>query len=174
MKKILMLSLIALFFISCSTDDSADLLTQENSADIAYSAKGSVGNGKTGGGEQPVVSCFSGLAAFTRIDVSAGLNNPVINFTGSVPSTVSSNIAYNISVEIQGLADCEDFNLTSGLPIIFTSSGSYTNVYAVPPAISVLPNQLPVCYKWRMIFERANSLTSPCKSVSQWYDAPLF
>jgi hypothetical protein len=178
MKKIYLLPLIALFFTACSVDDSADLLNQENATDVTYSAKEAAataagGSTKPGGGD-PIIPCFSGLTGYTTINVDGGLNNPVINFVGNAPSTVSSTASYNVWVEVQGLADCEDFNVTSGLPIFFYGSAPFTNVYAVRPVIAVQPNQVPVCYKWRIIFERAYSLTTPCKSISPWYDAPLF
>lgn len=174
MKKLFILPLIALFFAACSVDDSADLLTQEKAADTTYGEKGSLGNTKPGGGDQPIISCFGPLTGYTTINVSGGLNNPVINFVGRTPSTVSASADYNVTVEVQALADCEDFDVTSGLPLLFRGASSFSNVAATPPSISVLPNQLPVCYKWRIIFERANSLGTPCKSVSVWYDAPLF
>lgn len=177
MKKLFLLSLTVLFVTACSTDDSLEILNQEKAQKVFFSAKAGeavVAATKPGGGDQPIVSCFSGFAAHTEINVSGGLNNPIVNFVADFPSTVALNASFYVTVEVQQLADCEDFNLTTGSPIFFGTSTPYTNVVANRPTIAVLPNQLPVCYKWRIFVERAYSLTTPCKSYSPWYDAPLF
>ncbi|MXN89840.1 hypothetical protein GR160_01240 [Flavobacterium sp. Sd200] len=172
MKKIYLLLLIALFFAACSADDSNEILNQEKNTEIIYSARATASKTKPGTGELPVASCFNGLAAHTTIDVTAGLNKPIVNFVADAPSNLSASAGYVVTVEVQELADCEDINVASGLPVFFGGSVFY-NVVANAPVINVVPADLPACYRWRFVFERSNSVT-PCKSLSSWYDAPLF
>lgn len=175
MKKLLLLPLYAFLCIACSADDSADIVAGDATANAALMAKSvAAAATKPGGGEKPIISCFGGFAAHTRMDVSGGINNPVINFEADVPSTAPANASYTVIVEVQQLADCEDFNLVTGLPLYFGAASPFTNVAVDTPSIAVLPNQLPVCYKWRIIIEQAYTLTTPCKTFSPWYDAPLF
>lgn len=173
MKKIYLLPLLVLFFTACSVDDSAELLNQEIVEEVFFDSLKEEFNG-SGPKEAPQNDCFNGLAAHVSMDVSGGLNNPAVNFVADVPLTVSPGLAYVVKVEVQQLADCEDFNVVTGDPV-FLGGRSYTNVAMAFPSVTVQPNQLPVCYKWRMVFERSGRLIqTPCKALSPWYDAPLF
>ena len=176
MKKMYLLPLLALFFTACSVDDSSEILDQEKIQDADYSNTrfaATAANETKDGKDGPGLVCFNDLAAHISMNVSGGLNNPIINFVADVPLNVSYNTAYMVKVEVQQLADCEDFNVVTGDPIFF-GGGKYTNVVMASPTITVLPNELPACYKWRMTFERTGRLVTPCKTISQWYDAPLF
>lgn len=178
MKKFYLLPLLILFFASCSVDDSADILNQENTTDaIAVTVNDSIAS-RVGADIQAVAAvsdCFKGLAGHINLDVSAGLNNPVINFISDAPAgAINPNWSFLVKVEIQQLSDCEDFNSNTGSIITISNNTVYTNVVATHPAVAVLPSQLPVCYKWRITLERTGRLSPTCKSYSKWYDAPLF
>jgi len=172
MNKIYLLPLMLLFFASCSVDDSAELLNQQTVADttVTLDAESRIAAAQAAS----LSDCFKGLAAHINLDVSAGLNNPVIDFIADAPITANPNWSYLVKVEVQQLSDCEDFSSTTGQAIIFANNTVYTNIYASHPEVSVAPSQLPSCYKWRITLERTGKLGSPCKSYSQWYDAPLF
>jgi len=177
MNKLYILPILMLFFASCSVDDSADVLNQQNAAeDTTISVNDSI-DSRLGENVQAafVADCFKGLAAHINLDVSAGLNNPVINFISDAPAgTINPNWSFLVKLEIQQLSDCEDFSSNTGAVITISNNTVYTNVVATHPAVSVLPSQLPSCYKWRITLERNGKFTPVCKSYSSWYDAPLF
>ncbi|WP_154652602.1 hypothetical protein [Flavobacterium rivuli] len=177
MKKLYFLPLLMLFFASCSVDDSADIVNQQNATEATtFSVNDSIASRLGTTAQAATVSdCFKGLAGHINLDVSAGLNNPVINFVSDAPAgTINPNWSFLVKVEIQQLSDCEDFSSNTGSVITISNSTVYTNVVATHPAVSVLPSQLPACYKWRITLERTGKFAPVCKSYSSWYDAPLF
>jgi len=178
MNKLYILPILMLFFASCSVDDSADIVNQQNSTEATVlSVNDSIEEARLGATAQAgsVSDCFKGLTSHINLDVSAGLNNPVINFISDAPAgTINPNWSFLVKVEIQQLSDCEDFNSNTGSVITISNSTVYTNVVATHPAVSVLPAQLPACYKWRITLERTGKFAPVCKSYSSWYDAPLF
>lgn len=167
MKKLLLISFLAVLSIACSTD-SEDIDTA-NSAQRAMQleAQGTQGTSM-------VLNCFSGLEASTFISTVNGLSNPTITFISNPPASATGS--YKVKVEIEELGDCE--NLTSGTGNIrtFTTGATYSNVYNNPPQISgIKPTQIFMCYRWRMKFENVNRYgETTCTSCSPWYDAPLF
>jgi len=177
MNKLYLLPLLMLFFASCSVDDSADIVNQQNTTEATtFSVNDSIESRLGAIAQATTVSdCFKGLAGHINLDVSAGLNNPVINFISDAPAgTINPNWSFLVKVEIQQLSDCEDFSSNTGSVTIISNNTVYTNVVATHPAVSVLPAQLPACYKWRITLERTGKFAPVCKSYSSWYDAPLF
>lgn len=162
-----------LFFVSCSVEDSAELLSQQTVADSAVTPDELEKIAATNQ-VAALSDCFTGLVAHINLDVSAGLNNPVINFIADAPVVSNPSWSYLVKVELQQLSDCEDFSSATGQPVIFANATVYTNVYANHPVVSLKPSQLPSCYKWRISLERPGNKGSLCKSYSPWYDAPLF
>jgi len=173
MKNIYILPLLLLFFASCSVDDSADLLTQEPVNALTLTSEELARIGETG---QSLISpdCFKVLSAHINLNVSAGLNNPVINFVGDAPIGTSARLGYIVRVEVVALSDCDDLNSPTGSVIILGNNTVFNNVGTIDPVVSALPSQLPVCYKWRITYERVGAIITSCKSYSQWYEAPLF
>jgi|GEM_PF-1401464 len=178
MNKLYILPILMLFFASCSVDDSADIVNQQNSTEATVrSVNDSIEEARLGATAQAgsVSDCFKGLTSHINLDVSAGLNNPVINFISDAPAgAINPNWSFLVKLEIQQLSDCEDFSSNTGSVITISNSTVYTNVVATHPAVSVLPAQLPACYKWRITLERTGKFAPVCKSYSSWYDAPLF
>lgn len=120
-------------------------------------------------------SCFTDLTADVHLDVSNGIGNPTVVFTPVISDAVAATARFRIKVEVQPLADCDDVNSDMGSLLSF---GVFTaqNVNAVVPTVSILPANLPLCYKWRFVFEGLTiSKREPnCYSKTIWYESPLF
>lgn len=171
MKKIMLLPLLAVLF-SCSVDDSTESLQNEvgtssitdfNTVETILSA------------QSTLPSCFD-LTASVSVNVSGGLGNPVVQFTSSVNATVSPTRKFKVKVEVQQLSDCDDMNSEIGGRVIWGPGSSVTNVNAVPPVVSVAGSKLPLCYKWRFVFEGVSETGREliCVSYTPWYESPLF
>lgn len=168
MKKILLLLTIAMGLWACSTDNEEDFVQ------YGYNA-----NEKTNAQENLAaltVSCFTSLTANVHVDVSGGIGNPVVVFTPVVSGTVSATAKFRVRVEVQPLSDCDDMNSDTGTLLTFGPAGLVQNVVASPPVVSVLPANMPLCYKWRFVFEGISSAqrNPTCSSASIWYESPLF
>jgi hypothetical protein len=170
MKNIYLLIVMALTFASCTVDENEDLFAQKNSEEAVLVKAEEV---KVTALSQPESSdCFDGLAAHINLNVSAGLNNPVINFIADAPANVSAAAKYIVNVEIQPLSDCDDFSSSKGDATNYGNATEFSNVASSQPSVSLLPSQLPVCYKWRMKFKGTSG--AACEVYSPWYEAPLF
>ena len=168
MKKILLIMMVTLAVVSCSSDMEED--------NVQYSG---FSNEKTAVSESAAIatrSCFIDLSAQVSVDLSNGLGNPVVVFTPVISGSVPATTTYRVRVEVQPLSDCDDMNSNTGSLLSFGPSGTVQNVIAAPPAISVLPGNMPLCYKWRFVFEGVNNSqkTPFCYSASIWYESPLF
>lgn len=164
MKKFLLLPILALFSVACSSD-TEELDNYENNA-FRAAAQTTAGRGK-------VSPCFSKVTAYPSLE----LQNDVIG-TGTLsfisqPGSDAGTGGYFVRVEVEQLSDCEDLNSGNGTVKVFTNGTIYYNVAANPPVVSgVSPADTFSCYRWRMVFQSTGS--SPCSVFSGWYDAPLF
>lgn len=166
MKKLLLLPVL-LFFASCSTDDSALEMSQENASDDAqYRSAASVTN----------PTCLDKVDGFITVDLSQGINKPVLVFTASLTG-MSANVNYKARIEMESLSDCEDVNSGTGTKVSFNAANA-TTLPASLATISVNHLSLPAfnCYRWRVVVDGTTSMKGrgPCTTVSQWYEAPLF
>lgn len=169
MKKFILLPLFLLLLAACSTDDSA-FETNEATAGVTvnYNKPSDID------ARQAITSCFSTFTAYPSVDVSGGINNPILRFNAVVPANIPAYSMYKMKVEVQPIADCEDLNSNQGDIITYTSSSYYMNISTTRPYVAVVPSQLPSgCYKWRMVIESINA-RSTCMSATSWYDSPLF
>jgi len=168
MKKILILPLLALLF-SCSTDDTAINMQNDATSSIVYSADREVATLAV------LSSCFD-LTATVSVDVSNGLGNPYVVFTSSVNATVTATRKFKVKVEVQELSDCDNMNSDIGSKVIWGPASSLTNVNASPPVVTVQGSKLPLCYKWRFVFEGVSETGREliCVSYSPWYESPLY
>lgn len=164
MKKILLLLALVSGLWACSTDED-DLAQSDNT--ILLSTSGEVTSLTT--------SCFNDLTGSVRVDVSGGFTNPIVIFTPVVSGTVSSKLRFRARLEVQPLANCDDMNSNSGPILNFPYSYIITGAQS-SPSISVRSADLPICYKWRFVFEGISSSTigPSCSSASVWYESPLF
>lgn len=170
MKKLMILPLL-MFFYACSTDSVDFEQDQNNSALMTMSADSEIIPNKI-----TPKPCYKGLSSHVYVDVSGGLGNPVVVFEAVIPQGVPSNVSFRVKAEIQLLSDCDDMYSVSG-PSVLLSSNTIVPAGSInPPSISVLPSQLPSCYKWRLVYEGfTTSLLKPtCVSYTSWQEAPLF
>jgi len=164
MKKMLLLLVLGIGLGSCTAENDESF--------VQY------GNLQKNINQQTAVlppSCFTGVAGKVHVDVSNGIGNPIVVFTPVITGTVSPTASYRVKLQVQPLADCDDMNSNTGNLLTFGTS-IVQNVNAVPPAIQVLPANMPLCYKWRFVFEGiVNYQRNPiCYSESVWYESPLF
>ena len=152
---------------ACSTDNEEDFGVSDSNSIIKQNAVEQFST-------LPPTSCFTGLTGQVRVDVSNGLNNPVVIFTPQVTGNVSATAIFNVRVEVQALSNCDDMGSTVGGLLVFGPAGTVNNVVASPPSISVVPSNLPSCYKWRFVFEGNLRRNPICYTASQWYESPLF
>jgi hypothetical protein len=168
MKKILLLLVLGIGLGSCTTENEEDFVQS-----------GTVTSQKNNDGEAPMrapslPSCFTGLTGSVHVDVSNGLGNPIVVFTPTITDNVPLTAKFKVRVEVQPLSDCDDMNSNTGSLLSFGPTGTVQNVIMSPPAISVLPVNMPICYKWRFVFEGVSSLKTTCFTASPWYESPLF
>lgn len=165
MKKILLLLPIMLGLLACATDNEEDFGQYEY-----YIAE------KSDGFEILSTTCFTNLTAQTYVDVSGGFGNPVVVFTPTVTGTVSETAKFRVKIEVQPLSDCDNIDSDTGTLLNFGLTSLVQNVVVAPPVISVQPENLPFCYKWRFVFEGISDIKrNPiCYSASDWYESPLF
>jgi hypothetical protein len=176
MKKLLLLPFMILFFSACSTDDSVleetndaivfnDAATAHSAGRMAPEAAASVGVD---------TSCFP-AGTSGSVNITGAFSSPAIEFIASIPFVPASNV-YRIKLEVQELSDCEDMSSNSSFTLTFNAPTTFTNVSANSPKITVLPAQLPTCYRWRIFTERVYTGTKivSCTSTTRWYDAPVF
>lgn len=172
MKKFFYISVIALVFASCSTDNDAMLLQEEAVVVSTIDEFNEKMSGTT------TTTCISFLYGSAVVDVSQGINNPQVIFTADVPNGNASRPSkYTISLELQALSDCEDLNSGTGS---LTRHSLYN--FSIPavsdPGFTLTLGQLPsTCYRWRFVVEGykvTSTGSTPCVTTSIWYDAPLF
>lgn len=170
MKKLLFLPLLLLIF-ACSAD-SEEILNQNDNAAVTISTS----DADEFTAKALAKPCFSGLYGSVSVDVSGGFGNPVVVFQSIITSNVPATTTFRVRTEVQALSDCDDMDSDVGLPVLHGPTTLHSNVVANPPSVSVLPAQLPSCYKWRIVFEAMSrgSKRPACISVSDWYEAPLF
>ena len=168
MKKIVLLTLTMLGALSCSTDEVA----------VQYDRSGmektnSQSEYVTMGVGLPI--CFSSLNAEVSVDVSGGFNNPVVVFTPIVNAAIPLTSRFWIRLEVQSLSDCDLISTGTGNVLTFGPSTPVQYVTSSPPSVSVLPANLPSCYKWRFVIEGVNSKgVITCSSFSRWQESPIF
>jgi hypothetical protein len=168
MKKILLLLVLGIGLASCTTENEEDF--------VQY---GTVTSQKNNESQAPMrapslPSCFTSLTGSVHVDVSNGLGNPIVVFTPTITGTVPYTAKFNVRVEVQPLSDCDDMNSNTGSLLTFGPTGTVQNIIFSPPSVSVLPGNMPICYKWRFVFEGVSSLKTTCYSASVWYESPLF
>ncbi|RZJ76245.1 MAG: hypothetical protein EOO45_02990 [Flavobacterium sp.] len=168
MKKFLTLSLLALLFSACSTDDSGISQKEQDASTYGTSADGSGNAYKIANSTE----CFNTVTGYVYAD---GLNNPNL-FFGVNASRTSKGTTSNcrVTLQIQRISDCDDMESVSGNMITYVLPGTYTG-FAAPVGISIPSSNLPSgCYKWRFITEGLTGTSVECTTASQWYESPLF
>jgi hypothetical protein len=167
MKKILLLLTVVMGLWSCSTDNEEDF--------VQYGYNVSQKANENEAAALSTTSCFTSVTGQVHVDVSNGIGNPVVVFTSVVTGNVNVRSKYRVRLEVQPLTDCDDMNSDVGTLLIF-SLGTIQNVVVLHPSISVLPANMPLCYKWRFVFESiaGTPINSYCYSSSEWYESPLF
>jgi hypothetical protein len=173
MKKFFVLSVLAMAFVSCSTDNE-DVNFQENSIEMSLIEENESMFGKIA----YTSSCFQSIGGDAYVDVSGGISNPKVAFVADVTNDMSAPSAnYGVGVEMQLLTDCEDLNTGTGT----ITKYRITDV-AIPavndPRILLSLSQLPSsCYRWRMAVDGVKVTTagsSACITYSPWYYEPVF
>lgn len=172
MKKFFCISALALVFASCSTDNDSELL-QEEAVQVTTVDEVAMKMMNT-----TTTSCINFLYGSHIIDVSQGINNPMVVFIADVPNGNASRPSkYTLSLEIQTLSDCEDLNSGTG-SITRYSMLNYSIPSISDPGFTLSPSQLPsTCYRWRFVvegFKVTSTSTTPCTTESVWYEEPLF
>lgn len=171
MKKILLIAILAMAFTGCSTDNEADIVTQQEAA--LARKKETKETGIEVIGQVPVgvnQECWSTLTA--HYDNAGTLSNPKWNFIAEIPQASTGN--YKIVLEIQA-TDGEDVTVGYGDIISITDNVVYNNVNVVIPSVARRPSELLQWYRWRLriygLNGRRNILS--CEQVTPWYDTPL-
>jgi hypothetical protein len=169
MKKILMVMIMTVGLLACSADNEGDSVQYGNGVLQKTNAEGQTEALTT-------TSCFTSLTGNVHLDVSNGIGNPTVVFTPVITGTVSPTARFIVRVEVQPLSNCDDMNSNTGTLLSFGPVDAVKNVGVYPPVISVLPSSLPLCYKWRFVFESSPGTikASYCYSTSSWYESPLF
>jgi len=176
MKKFLLLSLLAIGLASCSTD-SDFTITDEQSV-VFSTVEAADANTQRAG--QTAAACFSSVTGDIDIDLSNGIDNPIIIFNTILPTPPPGTISqyYTIGVEMQLLADCENLTIGTGPIIKYSLPAPLRLPAATIPGIALQPSQLPAtCFRWRIVVQGTASATRSsgiCLSYSQWYDEPIF
>jgi hypothetical protein len=167
MRKILLL-LMVIGCWGCSSDNEVDFVQYGDGVSQTSNVENETMALST-------TSCFTSVTGQVHVDVSNGIGNPIVVFTSAVTGTVNVKTKFRVRVEVQPLGDCDDINSDTGTLLVF-SLGTIQNVVSSPPSISVLPVNMPLCYKWRFVFEspEGTSMSSYCYSESTWYESPLF
>ena len=170
MKKILLLPLLLLFAVACSTD-SDELITQQETTAIENALIVPSDDKPEPDFPTPIGACYPNLA--TSI-VNVGGLNPIWRFTANVPTSVSGGQAFHIYLEYQA-TDCED--ITTGTGTIYSKYGGlYTSPNTVAPYVQALPSELLPCYRWRLKIYGVSGKqygTVNCWQYTPWYDAPV-
>lgn len=164
MKKLLLLPLMLLFTVACSTDTD-EILTNEQIITTAATEKPDPGV------PAPIGACYSNLPA--HYENFGGLN-PIWHFVADVPAVTTTGSGIKVFLEYQA-TDCEDY--TTGTGTIYSKYGGlYTNPASVLPYVEVLPAELLPCYRWRLRIYGVNGKqysNITCWQVTPWYDAPV-
>lgn len=170
MKKLVFLPFVMFLVFGCSSDSES--LNLEEDASVVMS----MSDGEDFEEKTLVKPCFPGLSATVSVDVSNGLGNPIVVFQSVVTSTIPSTSTFRVRVEVQPLSDCDDMNSISGASVLLGSTALHSNITINDPSVPVQPSVLPLCYKWRMVFEgmALGDKRPACTSVTPWYEAPLF
>lgn len=168
MRKILLLLTVLIGFWGCSSDSEEDFVQYGDGVSQASNEENETMVLST-------TSCFTNVTGQVYVDVSNGIGNPIVVFTSTVTGNVNVRSRFRVRLEVQSLSDCDDMNSETGSLLIF-SLGTIQNVVASPPTISILPANMPLCYKWRFVFESpaGTPISSYCYSASDWYESPLF
>lgn len=168
MKKILLLLIMGVGLGSCTIENEEDFV--QVGADASQKNNESQEQMRA----PSLPSCFTGLTGHVHVDVSNGLGDPIVVFTPIITDNVSLTAKFKVRVEVQPLSDCDDMNSNTGSLLSFGPTGTVQNIVMSPPAVSVLPANMPLCYKWRFVFEGVSSLKTTCYTASPWYESPLF
>jgi hypothetical protein len=171
MKKIILLPFLMLFFISCSTEE-----TGFNDAEAVVMNTGADTDNEE---VKPLYAqCVFDVVGNVAIDASNGIDNPIIVFSGNFGQAITNLKMYSVKLEIQKIADCEDFYSDFDPVITFKYEAPIRVPQTVQPEFHFNRTQLPFeCYKWRIVIEGGNpdfTLLPYCFSASQWYESPLF
>jgi len=165
MKKLLLLPVMLLLAVACSTD-SDEIITSEQSSTAASTEKPDPVFPNP-----PIGACYSSLSA--HIENIGGLN-PIWHFVADVPSITTTGSGIKVFLEYQA-TDCEDY--TTGTGTIFSKYGGlYTNPASVLPYVEALPSELLPCYRWRLKIYGVSGKqygTVNCWQYTPWYDAPV-
>lgn len=177
MRNIYTLILCSVMFMSCSTDDEG-IVNSDYRANNYVDTDFSTFNEKSKGGSTPVIhisNCFEDVEGSVSLDVSNGINNPIVLFSTNVVSPPDPDgTGYTVQLILQPISDCENMNSSQGLPMIVTMPYSFVNVSNIPD-FRLYPSQLPQgCYKWRITIGTSKGVSPACTTQSIWYEAPLF
>jgi len=171
MKKILLLTMLMLGALACSVEEETVQTAQQ--ADVFY-AKANTDN-EQAFAAATLPNCFTKFSADVYVDVSGGFGNPVVVFVPVITGNVAINAKFWVRVEVQPLSDCDDLNSNTGALLTFGPSVPVQNVNSSPPSVSVAPGSMPLCYKWRFVFEGVGSGGKiTCTNASRWQELPLF
>jgi len=169
MKKIILLTLTMLGALSCTIDNEEDVQFDRSSLEKENTQSAYATMGVTYPG------CFSALTAQVSIDVSGGFGNPVVVFTPASTGTLPFTTRLWARVEVQALSDCDLIGSGTGSILAFGPSAPIYYSNSSSPVISVLPANLPSCYKWRYVFEGINSKGATiCLNSTRWQESPIF
>lgn len=155
---------------ACSTDNDDDLNRyQKDFIEKSNTAQEASAFGTS------YPSCFTSLTGRVYVDVSNGFGNPTVVFVPIISGSVSFTARFWVRVEVQGLSDCDNFSSNSGTVLTFGPTEPVQNVVSSPPSVWVSPGSMPLCYKWRFVFEGISSNGSKiCTAYSKWSESPLF
>lgn len=172
MKKVILTALFSIILASCSTDDSSELLNDaaainENSD---YAGRASAERPRPVGN-----ACFETINTSTDVNWTGGLGgSAAVTFYAMPQGGVNGN--FNVRLEIETLADCEDVNGPVTASYI-AWSGNVTDPNVNTTAVTLQASDLPYeCYRWRFVFERkaTSQFIRGCTMASGWMEAPLF
>ena len=172
MRKLMILPML-MFFYACSTDSVDFEQDQFENALTTMSVDSEAIPNKSATTIKP---CYKGLSSHVSVDVSGGFGNPVVVFKAVISSSVPSNFSFKLKAEIQPLSDCDDMDSNSGTSALFGTNATFSAGSVNPASVSVLPSQLPSCYKWRLVYEGyTTGFAKPdCITYTSWQEAPLF
>lgn len=164
-----MLMTVVMGLWSCSADNEEDFALYGNNVAEKANIEGEAAS-------MAATTCLTDLTAKVQVDVSNGMGNPVVVFTPVITDNVSARAKFRVRVEVQPLANCDNMGSDTGSLLTFGPLGAVQNVVSSPPAISVSPANMPLCYKWRYVFESPSgvAISSYCYSATVWYESPLF
>lgn len=174
MRQIFTLLVLAATLLSCSTDDTGIINTNDTEAAYIITTN-NVSEETISERADRYSTCFNEVQGRISLDLSSGLNNPILEFGTYIPAApVSTQIGYTVQLYLQPIQDCEDMNSDIGTATVFTLPYSVVNLQNIPD-FRISPSQLPSqCYKWKVVVQTPRGYAPYCGSSSIWHDAPLY